>query len=120
MKNLPIVALVAFAAFSLAGCSKSFCDSQKDSYDSALKKVTDCATMKAAMESSRPSDANCEATYAKCTEADKTVLDDMVACLEALPTCTKDTELTTWAAAALACQTKANSLSSGCIAIMNP
>jgi hypothetical protein len=121
MKAFTMLALSALAAASLAGCGgKTFCEKQKDAFDGALVKVADCPTMKLAMETARPSLATCETYYAKCSDADKTILDDTVACLEALPACTAATELTSWAASALACQNKANSLSAACVDISKP
>ena len=121
MKRFTTLALSAFAVASLAGCGgKSFCDRQVDAFDGALVKVANCTTMKAGMEAGRPAQSKCETAYAKCSDADKAVLDDTLACLDALPTCTAENELTTWAASALACQGKANSLSAACVDISKP
>ena len=121
MKTLHVLALAAFATASLAGCgSKSFCETQKETFDTALTKVANCPTMKAGMSAGRPADSTCEAAYKNCSSADKLILDDMVACLDKLPTCTADTELDTWAPAAMACQNKASSLSVECVGITKP
>ncbi|HEY3447789.1 MAG TPA: hypothetical protein VGK67_15645 [Myxococcales bacterium] len=122
MKTYRLVALLAVAALGLAGCggSKPFCDRQKESFDSVLGTMSDCPSAKSMMEANRPDDSKCEANYADCSAADKEILDATVTCLSGLPTCTKDTEATTWASKAIVCQSKANSLSTACAKISRP
>lgn len=121
MNNLS-VSVLAVAALGLVACggSKPFCDRQKEAFDSVLETMDDCPTAKSMMDANRPDDSKCATNLEDCSASDKQILDDSVACLSALPKCTKDTEATTWAAKAMECQTKANSLSTACSKIMKP
>jgi hypothetical protein len=111
----------AAAALSPAGCgSKPFCDRQKETFDSVLETMDQCPSAKEMMDANRPDDGKCAASYEDCSGSDKQILDESVACLAALPTCTRDTEATTWAQKAFLCQTKTLSLSAACARIMKP
>ncbi|MGC4121850.1 MAG: hypothetical protein QM765_46180 [Myxococcales bacterium] len=122
MKNLSalVPTVAALLALSACGGSKPFCDRQKEAFDTALGTMGDCSMSKAMMEANRPDDTKCEANYADCSASDKAVLDDSIACLSELPKCTKDTEATTWASAALKCRNKSSSLPTACLKITWP
>jgi hypothetical protein len=98
---------LAVLCLALAACGgTTFCQSQKTAVDDISKnKLTDCPTTKGfydAVKDQMPSGQACEDIYAKCTAADKTVLDTSLTCIKALPACTAAAE-GDWTTKASAC-----------------
>lgn len=116
-----IVSLTALAALVLSGCSsKTFCEDQTEVFDDVMAdKLKDCPNMKAMMSVSAPiSGQACEDAYDKCTDNDRTKLEEAVECERNVAACTAETENTTWLASIMGCLSKVCQASNPCVTAM--
>lgn len=106
-----IALLSAFAALALAGCS-STCQRLADIDYSAKQGTCDKSKVSA---TTKTDEAKCEAGYSKCSDADKTKLDEYATCAEGITNCEAGKEIE-WAGQLITCAGKLQGVSAECSA----
>ncbi len=104
------VAMLALGAIS-CGSDSDLCSHLSSTAASIQTKGEDCGSP----ISVDGSTADCEAHLGNCNDNDKTLLNNYLTCLDALPTCTTATE-TDWESQADACSSPLSGLSAACSA----
>ncbi len=110
MRSTNFFVVVIALVFIACGGSDDLCSKLGTALNGFSTKATPCTQTPPAISFTA---AQCNATLARCTDADKRIISSFTDCLNALPTCSTATQ-TTWSNQVQTCVNNANTLSANC------
>jgi hypothetical protein len=112
MKRL--ICALAVASLTMMGCGGSLCQDFADSFKTLNNKADDCPSFDDGFD--EPTDAEieqCDKSLEACSDAEKELINNFIACVDKLPQCTASTEQS-FATSFLACADPLESVSQEC------